>query len=120
MVLTERDSRVYFGKAEINALNLRDTGGTSVQKIMAYNYRVHIRGMILEVLSMSELTAVKIVEFNSTAIRFPEDRDCESMKPGISKYPRASSLLSTVWSTSPDDIVFGREIGGYIYIRLLG
>jgi hypothetical protein len=48
----ERDSRVYFGKADINALHFRDTGGTGAQKIMAHD-------------------AVRIIGFNSTAIRFP-------------------------------------------------
>jgi hypothetical protein len=48
----EGDSRVYFGKADIDALHFRDTGGTGVQKIMAHG-------------------TVKIIGFNSTAIRFP-------------------------------------------------
>jgi hypothetical protein len=54
-----------------------------------------------------ELTTVKIIGFNSTAIRFPCYQDCESMKLRISKYPRASLPLST--TLSPDEIVFGGE-----------
>jgi hypothetical protein len=75
VALTERDSRVYFGKADINALHFRDTGGTGAQKIMAHDCRAYVRGSIREGLSMGEknmeLTAVRIIGFNSTAIRFP-------------------------------------------------
>ncbi len=57
-----------------------------------------------------ELTAIKITGFNSTAIRYPGYQDCESMRPRVFKYPRASSPKSTVWSTLlQEGIVFGGE-----------